>query len=315
MIIRELRRSDAARISHEMEINFGQELSLQGWDPAHFQQVIDRSFGFPAGWVLALLRALRRPPVHLFVAEEGGQVVATTFLFFQRTHGYVAAVMTDPGFRGRGIASELLRRAEEACRRRGRRWVALDVLTQNEPARTLYLKRGYRPLRLQHWLTRSLAQRAEAFRPAGPEVRPMEKEDLRPLLDLYARQQPDPVREILAPEKALLSPPRYLQTVMSATTAAWCTGAVGDPSAYFRATFTTPKQAGNLGAPLFAPRATAVERAELLETALGWLAASGARDVVCEVPEYSSAGLAMLREAGFEERWTMETLTLDLHAR
>lgn len=312
MIYRELRRSDADQISREMQLNFAQELELQGWDPAHFQQILDRSFGFPAGWILAFLRAVGRPPVHLLVAEEKGQIIATTFLFLQKTHGYIGAVMTDPAYRGRGIASALLARAEDACRHRGRDWAVLDVLTHNEVARRLYLKRGYRPLRVQHWLTRPLAQRKEAFSPAGPEIRPMEKADLPSLLELYKAQQPPEVRRILAPERSHLSPPSYLQSVMAATSAAWCTGAQGGPSGYIRATFTTPKEAGNLGAPLFDARATPVEREELLETALGWLAASGARSVICEVPQYSTAALQMLREAGFEERWTMDTLALKL---
>ncbi|MDE1879788.1 MAG: GNAT family N-acetyltransferase [Euryarchaeota archaeon] len=315
MIYRELRRTDVQQISHEMQLNFGQELSLKGWDPAHFEEIFERSFGFPAGWVLAILRAVRRPPVHLFVAEEGGKVVGTTFLFLQRTHGYIGAVMTDPGFRGKGIASELLSRAERACARRGRRWAVLDVLTDNHVARQLYVKRGYRPLRVQHWLSKPLAQRREAFRTAGPEIRAMEKADLDQLLDLYSAQQPPEVREILAPERGLLSPPRYLQSLMSATSAAWCTGALGNPSGYARATFTTPREAGNLGAPLFADRASAVEKEELLETALGWLAASGASSVVCEVPAYQRAVLQMLQDTGFEERWTMDTLALEVNGR
>ncbi len=312
MIFRELRRSDAQQISHEMQLNFAQELELQGWDPEHFQMVLDRSFGFPAGWVLTFLRVVRRPPVYLLVAEEGGRIVGTTFLFLQRTHGYIAAVMTDPSFRGRGIATTLLSRAEEACRRRGRTWAVLDVLTHNKVARDLYIKRGYGPLRVQHWLTRSLAQRREAFQPAAPEVRAMDKQDLSSLLELYRTQQPPEVREILAPERSLLAPPNYLQSVMAASSAAWCTGTRGSPSGYVRATFTTPKEAGNLGAPLFQPRATPVEREGLLETALGWLAASGARTVICEVPHYSVDALQMLRDAGFEERWTMDTLALKL---
>lgn len=312
MIVREMRRGDTDQVAHEMRLNFGEELALKGWDPDHFTQVVDRSFGFPAGALLLLLRAVRRSPVHLFVAEENGKVIATTFLFFQRTHGYIAAVMTDPAFRGKGVASQLLARAEHACRRRRRSWAVLDVIATNTTARNLYLKRGFRPLRVQHWLSRPLGQGKEAFRPAGPSARSMQRPDLDPLLSMYTDQQPPDVRKVLAPERAHISPPHYLQNLMSATSAAWCTGPVGAPTAYLRATFTTPKQAGNLSAPLLGPRATPVERAELLEAGLSWLAACGASKVVTEVPDYSRDALSLLHEAGFEEHLTMDTMLLTL---
>lgn len=312
VIVREMRRSDAEQVSHEMEVNFHEELELKGWDPTHFAEVVDRSFRFPAGTLLLLLRAFRRSPVHLFVAEEGGKVIATTFVFFQRTHGYIAAVMTDPAHRGKGVASSLLSRSEEACRRRRKPWAVLDVLCTNDPARELYLHRGYRPLRRQRWLYRAMGQGREAFRRSGPSVRPMEKPDLTALIDLYTRQQPPAVREVLPPERAHLAPPQYLQSMMSATSAAWCTGPVGAPTGYLRATFTTPKQAGNLSAPLISRTAGPAERAELLEAGLAWLAASGASRVVTEVPDYYVDALALLREMGFEERWAMDTMVLSV---
>jgi GNAT superfamily N-acetyltransferase len=312
VIVREMRRSDTAQVSHEMQVNFGEELQLKGWDPDHFSQIIDRSFSFPAGPLLAVLRAFRRSPVHLFVAEEDHRVVGTTFLFFQRSHGYIAAVMTDPAFRGRGFASALLQRSEDACRRRHRRWAVLDVIQGNKVARDLYIRRGYRPLRVQRWLVRDLGQPREAFGPDPSGVRPMEKKDLQALLDLYVGQQPPEVREVLAPERQHIAPPHYMQTMMPAVSAAWCTGPVGAPTGYVRSIFTTPKQAGNLSAPLLAPRSSPLERAALLRTGLAWLAGQGASRVVSEVPDHNRDGLALLREAGFEERWAMDTLLLTL---
>lgn len=315
MNVREMRRSDTPQVAEEMRINFGEELALKGWDPEHFTRIVDRSFGFPAGTLLFLLRLVRRSPVHLFVAEEGGKVVGTTFLFLQKSHGYVGAVMTDPAFRGRGFASTLLQRSEDACRRRRRTWVVLDVLQGNTGARNLYLQRGYRPLRVQHWLVRPLGQGREAFRASAPGIRPMEKKDLGPLLELYAQQQPPEVRRVLAPERSHIAPPQYLQSMMSASSAAWCTGPVGAPTGYLRATFTTPKQAGNISAPLLGAHLPPSERVALLEAGLSWLAAQGAPRVVTEVPDYAREALALLHEAGFEERWAMDTLLLTLSER
>lgn len=314
MIVREMRRGDADQVAHEMQLNFGEELALKGWDPDHFTNIVNRSFEFPAGTILVLLRAFHRSPVHLLVGEEGGRVVATTFLFFQKSHGYIAAVQTDPAFRGKGFANALLDQAEASCRKRARRWVVLDVLSDNTTARRIYERRGYRPIRVQHWLFRELGQPKEAFGSAGPGVRPMEKGDLNALLDLYQGQQPPDVRKVLAPERAHVSPPHYLQNMMSAISMAWCTGPPGAPTAYLRATFTTPKQAGNLSAPLLSPRCAPVERAELLEAGLAWLAANGARRVVTEVPGYAQDALTLLREAGFESRFTMDTMLLTLDA-
>lgn len=312
MKLREFRPSDVDDVQREMQLNFGEELALQGWDPDHFRGMIERAFGFPVGWLLAVLGAVGRAPAHLLVAEEQGHVVATTFVFFQKTHGYIAVVMTDPAFRGKGIASALLQRAEEIIRRRHRRWAVLDVLTNNTVAKRLYDQRGYRPVRLQHWLVRAISSGEEAPRNGAAILRPMEKKDLRPLLELYRAQIPPEAREILAPEKSWLDPPPYLQAMMEATSAAWCTGPRRAPSTYVRATFTTPKEAGNLGAPLLDPRSTAEERALLLPTALHWLASLGATKVVTQVPSYHPDVLELLRRSGFQEKLTMETRVLAL---
>jgi ribosomal protein S18 acetylase RimI-like enzyme len=56
---------------------------------------------------------------------------------------YVDALAVDPAFRRRGVASELLRRAEGFASAQGLDAVALDTGLPHEPARALYEANGY----------------------------------------------------------------------------------------------------------------------------------------------------------------------------
>ena len=65
------------------------------------------------------------------------------------TRGFVRNVYVRPAYRGRGIGSALLDAAERRMAEAGVDVVALEVMADNEAARRLYRRAGYRPHRLE----------------------------------------------------------------------------------------------------------------------------------------------------------------------
>lgn len=87
-----------------------------------------------------------------WVAEEDGAVVATggvlfllfppSFKFVDGRRGYVTNMYTDPAFRGRGIAAEILRRLAEEARAAG---VCRLLLSSSDLGLSVYQKAGFVP--------------------------------------------------------------------------------------------------------------------------------------------------------------------------
>lgn len=80
----------------------------------------------------------------------------------------VDALAAHPAFRGQGVGTALLTRAEETARAQGKRTMALGVLGDNEGAIRLYERFGYRTTRVHRGFWVKLAT-------GSPEVRRMEK--------------------------------------------------------------------------------------------------------------------------------------------
>ncbi len=80
----------------------------------------------------------------------------------------VDALAAHPAFRGQGVGTALLTRAEETARAQGKRTMALGVLGDNDGAIRLYERFGYRTTRVQRGFWVKLAT-------GSPEVRRMEK--------------------------------------------------------------------------------------------------------------------------------------------
>ncbi len=311
MMLREFRPSDGPDVLRELSLNFARENDLTGMDAAHFLRVVEKAYHGAIGTLLRLSRLFGVPPVLFLVAEEDHRLVGTTFVSFQKGHGYLAMVMTDPNYRRRGVASSLLDRAELACRRRRRRYSILDVMEDNAEAQRLYRERGYEPLRrLEGWV-RALPS-GDPKPPRTDLVRPTRPSDVPFLVEAHRERMPPRVREILTGGVSALLPPRWLDRVLLSESTAWCTGPVGRPTAYARATFTTSQEPGILSLPFLAEGATAEEREGILLTALGWLSEHGADRAAATCPEHESRTRTLLEEQGFSLRWRTETMVKDL---
>jgi ribosomal protein S18 acetylase RimI-like enzyme len=79
------------------------------------------------------------------IAEEGGRAVGYELARLDRPRiGYVSDLYVRPEARRRGIAKELLARAADELRGQGAEYVTLNVNLDNDGARTVYRRLGFR---------------------------------------------------------------------------------------------------------------------------------------------------------------------------
>lgn len=98
---------------------------------------------FPADFEAAAFVAAEESSAH---SELVGYVLIATNAKDDLTgerQAYILDIAVKPSYRGRGIATRLLQRAEEYARGMGLRYIGLTVAPGNEPALKLYRKLGY----------------------------------------------------------------------------------------------------------------------------------------------------------------------------
>ncbi|MBN2626692.1 MAG: MarR family transcriptional regulator [Spirochaetales bacterium] len=87
------------------------------------------------------------PPHGLFlVAELFGRTVGCGAVRFYPEFGEVKRMWVDPAYRGRGIASRILKRLEEEAARAGMGLLRLDTNDTLSEAKSMYLRFGYRAI-------------------------------------------------------------------------------------------------------------------------------------------------------------------------
>ena len=84
---------------------------------------------------------------NVLVAIDEGRIVGYVNPVHDRREGWIGGIGVMPGYRGKGIGTELMSVAEELLRRRGVIDVYLEVIEGNHRAQKLYERLGYRPRR------------------------------------------------------------------------------------------------------------------------------------------------------------------------
>lgn len=307
MILREFRGSDLPQLIALQRDGFPEENALYGIRPEELGPIVRRLERPTVRLLLGLMRTVGRPPFLFPVVEEDGKVVATTVLSFGPRIGYVSMVMVDSAFRRRGYARRLLEVCGTATRRRGKPYLALDVLSANGPARALYDSLGYRPLRSVSVLVRDVASDGPAAGPGSP-VRPFVKRDARPLISIATPQVPAAVAEVFPPERSALSGGGWSSRMFARDTASWVVDAGRGPEAFLSATITPVTEAAHLSPPIVGP-GVAPDRADaLITTALAWVRARSAPRAVVLLPEENRLGRELLERAGFTDALSIVTL-------
>ena len=86
------------------------------------------------------------------VAFAGGEPVGFAFLGVRGRQGWIGGTGVVPAARRQGIGDAVMRAVLDEARRQGLEEIWLEVLVQNEPARGLYERLGFEPVReLEIW--------------------------------------------------------------------------------------------------------------------------------------------------------------------
>jgi ribosomal protein S18 acetylase RimI-like enzyme len=96
----------------------------------------------------ALRRSLRSPTISVLTAVQDGRPVGYALLHRRRASSIVqlASIAVAPAAGGRGLGGKLLEAAEREAARHGAQRIRLEARPDNEPARALYHRAGYRRL-------------------------------------------------------------------------------------------------------------------------------------------------------------------------
>jgi len=307
-MLRELRAGDTPRFLVLLKNNFPEEEALMGTRPEGVTRIVRRVFRWDTRFLLGLLRLLGQSFFRFYVIEADHQVVATTFLSFSERSGYVSMVVVDPARRRQGLARRLLKQARVATVRRGRRYIALDVLEANAPARTLYESLGYRPLRAKAFFAHETPNAFAPLPTLPAGIRAFRRQDARALVELARKAAPPQVNEVLPQHARDFASSGWSNRLMLAESAAWVVDRGHGPEAYVGATSSPITEAANLSSPIIGETVDAETALALVRTAAGWLAPRKPTRILSVVTEDNARGRAALEAAGFRSALALLTL-------
>ncbi len=237
---RELRRKDLESFEGVMLQGMGSLERATGLDElsaAQFQSLRRRSV-----WTLfSLVRAVGAAPIRVFVGVTDGRVLGTASVVFLPQAGYVLGVATDSAARRRGIATALLERIHLASLRKGRRWTALDVESDNDTAIRVYRRLGYEEAERFGWYVGS-----EPYEDVGQSVGAVEvaKSGMEEAAAWVNDNRPQSVREPLPATARRLSHIEVVTRVAGAPVRTWRTVASGRTSGVVRASYVPEARTG-----------------------------------------------------------------------
>jgi ribosomal protein S18 acetylase RimI-like enzyme len=286
---------------------FPQENSLLGWRREEFFRIVRRLDRLPIRLLLGLMSAVGRPLFRFWVLEVDGQLAASALETFSPPSAYVGSVVVAPRFRRRGFAKQVLERCHAAARRRGMRYVVLDVLDGNDGALALYTSLGYAPVGHGAHYARTVED-VGAPPPPSPRVRPFQKSDRRTLADIArtsvseARQRVHPID----PDEFLVGP--SVVRALDSKSESWVVDAGAGPVAWVRASASPAMAAAHLTAPVVAESANPEDVRAMIAAGIAWARGQGAPRVAVEAWDENVRGVAALLAAGFTPSFGVQTL-------
>jgi ribosomal protein S18 acetylase RimI-like enzyme len=308
-MLRDFRSKDADEFIPLYRENFAEEEALLGTDPVAMGRITRRLTGPFTRLALTLARWIGRPIVRFFVVEVDGHLAGTALLSFTPNAGYVGLVQVAAPYRRRGLGQELLSACARDARRAKRRYLVLDVLTENVAARALYDKLGFHPLRQNAYWVRYLGPEHPIDPSPFPlSLRSLQRGDGDRIAAIARAQVPPEVQAILPvdPRQYYLRP--MVSQSLESDSEGWILEMGGRPSGFLRITTSHAMEAGHLTAPVIDASVPADTAVEFLRAVLRRAVDRGARRILCEVTTADPRIQLLLTGAGFEEAYRLDTL-------
>jgi ribosomal protein S18 acetylase RimI-like enzyme len=290
---RHLRRSDLPAYAKLLPIAIGDLERSTGLD-----QNADALSAALARWPIWILirfsQFFGRPILRVHVAADGVRLVGTATLLNMRSAGYVVGVATDPEYRGRGIASQLLDRLRSEAAERHRPWITLDTESANETALRVYRRAGYREIGRFNWF-----RRADLPNFAGSPVPPATPKELKDFLAPLNASRGADYRSALPARPRLLTHLELMFQVGRAPQRTWIrAGGIGAPEAV-RAYFVPPTRMGVIFPMTCEPDPAEETLAPLIRSSVEWLRPREPTNCLVVVPEPVGRIGPFLEQLGF----------------
>jgi ribosomal protein S18 acetylase RimI-like enzyme len=300
--IRDFRKSDLNDLLDLLPRCFAREFEITGFDPVHMREVINRAYGMTGRLFLGTSRLLGKEPIRFLVADLENRIVGTTMVDSRERVGYISSVMVSPDHRRRGIATSLVKSANDYIRRRGMDRAVLHAVSTNVPAIGVYSKLGFEPFeQIAHLVGDSASMPAQTDTD-GVEVRPFRGTDLNDVYNLTrASQEPNHLK-VLGLSKKQLKTPLWLRLFNFSTQKRMV--AVRDDRIVGSvvAAYTTPKEVGNISSVQVKPedRSQGIEKA-LVAAASNEIKKGGVGRILATVPTSRQELIDVLTSLGFKE--------------
>jgi len=296
IVYRPLRRSDYASYHEVVGLAVGKFERATGLDlssEATIAQLSRRWIWF----VLRLAGLFGRPIVDTMVACQARQVVGTATVLWLPSTAYVAGVATRPEFRGRGIATHLLGLLAERARGHHRRWMALDVESENLGAIQVYRKAAYRDAGAYAWLTRTDVPRPES--PASASVASVGSSDWESIIARLEAGRPADYRDAFPATGSVLSHNEILVRGGRVGYETWKRELPGGGVAVMRAYFVPGVGIAAYFPMSTTPEASPDEFVDLIDAATDWLTPQRPNHILAVAPEPRSNSTIALERRGF----------------
>lgn len=311
-MIRDLTAADIPHLFPLLDRHFPEEQRLLGWRVTIFNDVLRDLYRPHIQLVVRLVALFGRPIYRCFIVDVGGQLAATTLLTYTPRAGYVSTVMVDDPYRRRGFARQMLEAAATETRRRHRRYLVLDVLESNAPARHLYETAGFRLLRRQEYRSLELDAATPGPRGGPPGVRALRRSDREPIVAIARQALPPAVAEVLPIDPRQMFVRREVIAGLRSVAEVWVAPAQGPAQGFVRATSSEVMESANLSCPVLAPALDDAAADALVAAGVQYARDHGARRLLCEVPDSNDRARAVLARAGFTVPFATLTLVRDL---
>jgi ribosomal protein S18 acetylase RimI-like enzyme len=313
VLIRDFRKSDLNDLLDLLPKCFAEEFEVNGFDPDHMRDMVNRAFGKSGRLFLGLARLCGKEPVKFLVAEVDSRVVGTTIVNNRGRVGYISTVMVHPDYRRKGIATRLLKNAVAYIQRKRMRRAVLHADSTNTPAISVYTKMGFRAFEHIAYLmaeTNSLSASEDA---SEIKTRPFQEDNLDEVYNLVrASEDPNHLKIFDFHKKDLKTP--FLRRLLHFSTQERIVALLdGKIVGYTEISYTTPKEAGSISSiqAVAQGRSSEIERA-LISAGIDEIRKGGANRIRATVAGGKQELIETLKNLGFRKSLVMDGMFIEV---